>query len=170
MADENIKKEFLDGINEVYSVMFTDGINDGVYLYLMYEPEEKSIYNEVKYKTYLSPVLLVAKVQITPTQEDEDVKGIKGVAVFTVPVKSLIENSIDITYSNLANIRKGVIRYKETFYAIDSIEPKTFIEDTFMTYAFKCTEDTHIKDVLVYQPPDTDDNGEPSDEGGVDDA
>lgn len=153
MADANIKKDFIDGINEVYATMFTDGVNDGVYFYPLYEPKEKSIYGEVKYKKYLQPVLLVAKVQITPKQGEEDVKGIKGEAVFTVPVKSLMENKIDVSNKNLVNLRKGIIQYKDTFYEVDNVEPKTFVADTFMTYAFKCTEEVDADSVHIFIPP-----------------
>src|SRR5574344_580720 len=141
MADESIRQEFIDGVHEVYSTMFTDGTNDGVYFYPLYEPEKKSVYREVKYKQYLSPVLLVAKVQLTPTQGEEDVKTIKEVATFTVTFKSLDDNGIDVSNKNLPVLRKGLIKYKDTYYDIDNILPKTFVENTFMTYVFECTED-----------------------------
>ena len=153
MADENIKRDFIEGINEVYATMFTDGVNDGVYFYPLYEPETLSVYREVKYKQYHIPVLLIAKVQVKPTQGEEDIKSTKGDAVFTIPVKSLMDNDIEVSYNNLANLRKGLMQYKETFYEIDTIEPKVFVADTFMTYQFNCTEDLNLKEVSVFTPP-----------------
>src|SRR5574344_1187174 len=97
MADESIRQEFIDGVHEVYSTMFTDGVNDGVYFYPLYEPTTKSVYREVKYKQYLEPVLLVSKIQLTPIQGEEDVKTIKESAVFTITFKSLNDNGIDVS-------------------------------------------------------------------------
>lgn len=151
MADENIKKEFIDGINEVFSIMFTDGTNDGIYLYPLHEPTELNVYKEVKYKKYSPPVLLVAKVQLTPTQGEEDVKTIEETATFTVPFKSLRDNGIDTSNKNLNVLRKGVVKYKDTFYEIDNIKPNTFVEDTFMTYIFECTEKLEMTSVSVVE-------------------
>lgn len=150
---DEIRQQFVDGINEVYSTMFTDGVNNGVYFYPLHEPAKKSVYKEVKYKQYLSPVLLVAKVQISPEVEEEDVKAQKGRAVISVTVKSLQDNGIDVSYNNLLNIKKGVMKYKDTFYDIDTIEPKVFVRDSFMVYEFKCTEDLSTKEVEIYEPP-----------------
>ena len=33
--DKEIQDAFVDGLNEVYSIMFTDGVSDGVNLYLL---------------------------------------------------------------------------------------------------------------------------------------
>lgn len=152
MADENIKRDFIEGICEVYSIMFTDGKNDGIYFYPLYEPKVQSVYKELKYRQYLSPLLLVAKVKLTPEQGDEVVKTVKEKAVFTVPYKSLVENLIDVSNKNLPNLRKGLIKYKDTFYDIDNVKPATFVEDTFLTYIFECTEDVVTKEVSVFAP------------------
>lgn len=151
MADVSIQKDFIDGINEVYSIMFTDGVNDGVYFYPLYEPEKKSVYGEVKYKQYLSPVLLVAKASLTPEQGEEDIKTIKERAVFTIPYKALRDNEIDVSNKNLVNLRKGLIKYKDTFYDIDNIKPSTFVADTFLTYIFECTEELTLTEVEVFE-------------------
>lgn len=153
LTTDEIRQQFVDGINEVYSTMFTDGVNSGVYFYPLHEPAKKSVYKEVKFKQYLSPVLLVAKVQISPQIEEEDVKAQKGKAVISVTVKSLMDNNIDVSYSNLLNIKKGVFKYKDTFYGIDTVEPKVFVRDTFMVYEFNCTEDLSTKEVEIYEPP-----------------
>lgn len=149
MADERIKKAFYDGVHTVFSTMFNDGVNDGVYFYPLYEPSDKGVYKEVKYKKYLPPVLLVAKVQLVPTQGNEDVKTIKEVATFTITYKSLHEKGINVSNKNFPELRKGLIKYKDTFYNIDNIKPSIYVEDTFMAYVFECTEDLHLTDVLI---------------------
>lgn len=153
MAVTDIQRDFIEGVHEVYATMFTDGVNDGVYFYPLYEPEKKSVYREVKYKQYLSPILLVAKVTLTPEHGEEDVKSIKERAEFKVTYKSLVDNEIDVSNKNLVNLRKGLIRYKDTFYEIDNISPTTFVEDVFLAYVFECTEEPTLTDVVVYSPP-----------------
>lgn len=152
MADENIKKAFIDGIYDIYSALFTDGMNDGVYFYQLQEPEDKGIYREVKYKKYTPPKLLVGKVSISPTQGENDVEALKQVANITIPYKSLRDNGIDTSLSNLFHLRKGIMKYKDTFFAIDTIKPKIYVSDTYMAYEFNCTEMSD-KEVSIYTPP-----------------
>lgn len=153
MADMSIQKEFIDGINEVYSTMFTDGVSDGVYFYPLYEPPSKGVYGEVKYKQYLEPKLLVAKVSLTPQQGEEDIKTIEEYAVFTVPYKSLRDSGVDVSNKNLPELRKGLIKYKDTFYSVDNVKPNTFVADVFLTYVFECTEELDTTEVDIFIPP-----------------
>lgn len=155
MADENMKREFIDGINEVFATMFTDGVNDGVYFYPLDMPETFSIYGEAKFKQYHVPVLLVAKVKLDTVHGDTEVETSKGRALFSIPVKSLTENGIDVSYKNLLNLKRGVMRYKDTFYEIDTIEPTTFVADTFMVYQFSCTENLSLNEdnIELVEPP-----------------
>lgn len=148
--DKDIWKAFYDGTNEVFDVMFNNGKeNDGILFYPIFEPKDLGVYNEVKQRQYLDPIPLIAKVELTPTQGEEDVETIKGVAIFTVPFKSLNENGIDVSNKNLPQLRKGKIQFKDTFYEIDNISPKTFVENTYMFYKFECTEDLKMGDIPV---------------------
>lgn len=149
MADKDIQTAFIDGIHEVFSTMFTDGVNDGIYLYLMSDKTKTSVYGETKYKIYKQPVLLVSKVQLSPTQQNEDTRGIIESATFTVPRKSLTDNEIDISNQNLPTLRKAVIKYKDTFYTIDNVSPNGFVEDVFLTYVFSCTEDLETTELVL---------------------
>ena len=157
MADESMKKDFIDGVNEVYATMFTDGVNDGVYLYQFVAPLKKSVYKEQKGKQYSKPVLLVAKVQLTPQVGEQNVHTIKEKATITIPFKSLRDNDISVDNDNLVELRKGVLKYKDTFYAIDNITPKVFVADTFMAYQFDCTEELYteinVMEDIVEEPP-----------------
>ena len=46
-------------------------------------------------------------------------------------------------------LRKGVIEFHGVFYTIDNIIPKDFIQDCFLLYHFKCTEDKYVTSILV---------------------
>ena len=140
MADKSIQKDFIEGVYEVFSIMFNDGKSDGIFFYPLHTSPKLNVYREEKFKKYTRPSLLVAKVSLTPTQGEEARETIKGVAKFTVPYKSLVNNNIDVSYQNLVELRKGIIQYKDTLYEIDNINPSTFVEDTFLTYVFECTE------------------------------
>ena len=141
MADESIRKDFVEGVQELFTTLFNDGVSDGINLYLLSESTKSNIYRENKYKTYKQPKLLVAQVLLVPTQGEEDVKGIKDKASFTVPLKSLQNNSLGVTNADLETMRKGIIEYHGVYYTIDNILPKAYIEDVFLMYRFECTED-----------------------------
>ena len=158
MANERIKKDFVDGVHTIFTTLFSDGVNDGINLYLMSESTKTNVYGESKYKMYQAPKLLVAKAQLTPTQGEQDVEGIKDQATFVVPLKSLQENNLGVTNADLENMRKGVIEFHGVFYTIDNILPKTYIEDVFLMYHFVCTEDKQVTSVLVEETEE----GEPN--------
>ena len=149
MADLSIRKDFVDGVGEIFKTLFNEGVNDGIYLYLMSDKTKSNIYGENKYKTYKSPKILLAKAQLTPTQGEQDVEGIKDKAVFVVPLKSLQDNNLGVTNDDLDIMRKGVIKFHDVFYIIENILPKAYIEDVFLMYQFECVEDKHNKSILV---------------------
>ena len=94
--DKEIQEAFVDGMNEVYSVMFTDGVNDGVKLYLLDPSTDGGFYKESKVKKYKKPVLLVAKAQTNMKVKGDEVieSDIKNLPKFTVPYKSMRDNNI----------------------------------------------------------------------------
>lgn len=152
--DKDIWKAFYDGTNEVFNVLFNSGTkDDGVLFYPIYEPSNLGVYKEVKQRKYLVPISLIAKVELTPTQGEEDVETIKETAVFTIPFKSLNENGVNMSNKNFPQLRKGKIQFKDTFYEIDNIKPKTFVENTFMFYQFECTEDLKISEIVSLDIP-----------------
>lgn len=166
MADLSIRKDFVDGVQEIFTTLFTDGVSDGINLYLLSDKTITNVYGETKYKVYKKPILLVAKSQLTPTQGEQDVEVIKESATFTIPLKSLQENNIGVTNTDLDNIRKGVIEFHGVFYTIDNISPKAYIEDVFLMYQLDCTEDKYVTSVLVEEEEDTEElPTEPSEEG-----
>lgn len=149
MADLGIRKDFVDGVQEIFTTLFNDGVTDGIKLYLLGDSTNINVYRESKYKVYTHPKVLVTQALLKPTQGEEDVKGIKDQATFVVPLKSLQENGLGVTNDDLDIMRKGVIEFHGVFYTIDNILPKAYIEDVFLMYHFKCTEDKHTKSILV---------------------
>lgn len=152
MADESIRKDFVDGVQEIFTTLFNDGVNDGINLYLMSDKTKTNVYGENKFKMYKQPKLLVAKANLTPTQGEQDVEGIKDSAVFVVPVKSLQENELGVTNVDLDIMRKGVIEFHGVYYKVENILPKAYIEDVYLMYHFVCTEDKQTKSLLVEEP------------------
>ena len=149
MADLSIQKDFIDGVHEIFTTMFNDGEKDGIKLYLLSDKTKTNVYKESKYKKYKAPKMLVAQARLTPTQGEQDVEVIKDKAVFIVPLKSLQERELGVTNEDLDEMRNGVIEFHGTFYTVDNILPKAYIEDVFLMYHFVCTEDKYVTSVLV---------------------
>ena len=149
MADLSIRKDFVDGIQDIFTTLFNDGESDGLDLYLISDKTETSIYKESKYKVYKAPIRLVTQARLTPTQGEQDVEVIKDKAVFVVPLKSLQDNDLDVSNTGLDVMRKGVIEFHGTFYKIDNILPKAYIEDVFLMYHFVCTEDKYTSEIMI---------------------
>ena len=148
MADASIRKDFVDGVYDIFTTLFNDGVNDGIKLYLLSDSTTTNVYGESKYNVYQQPKMLTAQARLTPTQGAEDVKGIKDQATFVVPLKALQNCDLGVTNKDLDILRRGVIEFHGVFYIIDNITPKAYIEDAFLMYDFVCTEDKNAS-ILV---------------------
>ena len=137
-----IRNAFIDGMDEVFTTLFNDGENDGVYFYpIDLDQTQVSVYGESKYgKVYSKPSLLVCKAEINPTQGQQSVESVKNLAVFTVPIKSLMDRNLGVTHDDLERMRRGIMYFHDTCYYIDNISPTAYVEDTFLFYKFECTE------------------------------
>ncbi len=160
MADLSIRKDFVDGVQEIFTTLFTDGVTDGINLYLMSNNTKTNVYGESKYKMYQQPKLLVSNARLTPTQGEQDVEGIKDKSTFVVPLKSLQENNLGVTSADLNTMRRGVIEFHGVYYTIDNIIPKAYVEDVFLMYQFVCTEDKNVTSLLVEEPEEEENGGE----------
>lgn len=149
MADLSIRKDFVDGVQEIFTTLFNDGVTDGLKLYLISDKVKTNVYGENKFKTYKQPKMLTTQARLTPTQGEQDVEGIKDKAVFVVPLKSLQDNDLGVTNADLDIMRKGVIEFHGVYYTIDNILPKAYIEDVFLMYHFICTEDKYVTSILI---------------------
>ncbi len=156
MADESIRKDFVDGVQEIFTTLFNEGVTDGLDLYLLSDKTSTNVYDESKYKIYQAPKRLVTQARLTPTHGEQDVEGIKDEAVFVVPLKSLQNAELGVTNTDLDIMRKGVIKFHGVFYLIENILPKAYIEDVFLMYHFVCKEDKYTTSVLVEDSGDTD--------------
>ena len=145
----DIRKEFVDGIQEIYTTLFTDGVNDGLKLYRLSKNTKPNVYGEQKYKLYEKPILLVCNAILTPTLGDNTIEEVKDVAVFKVPLKSLEDNNIDVTHEDLDSLRDCVIEFHNVFYTVENVSPKTFIKDVYLVYQFDCKEDKDITSVQI---------------------
>lgn len=149
MADLQIRKDFVDGMEEVFTTLFNEGVEDGIYYYPLSENTTSNVYGESKSKVYKSPILLVASAHVTPVHGEEDIESIKGDASFTVPLKSLQNNNLSVTREDIDKMCRGVIQFHNVFYEIDNINPSTYVEDIFLFYKFQCSELLGVKDVIV---------------------
>ena len=165
MADTSIRKDFVEGVQEIFTTLFNEGVEDGLDLYLMSDKSIKNVYGESKAKVYKAPVKLVCQAHINPTHGQQDVEEVKGVADFVVPLKDLQDKEIDVSTVGLEVIRRGVIKFHDTFYKIDRIVPKAFVEDVFLMFTFYCTEDIHVSKVLVEESEVEEDGSDTSNDG-----
>ena len=155
MADLSIRKDFVDGVQEIFTTLFNEGVTDGLDLYLMSEnTSSNNVYRENKYKMYKAPKRLVTQARLTPTQGEKDVEVIKDKAVFVVPLKSLQDNNLGVTNNDLDIMRKGMIKFHDVYYTIDNILPKAYIEDVFLMYHFVCTEDKYTTEIMIEESHD----------------
>lgn len=165
MADTSIRADFVDGVQEIFTTLFNEGVSDGLDLYLLSDKSTKNVYGESKAKMYQQPIKLVCQAHINPTHGQQDVEEVEGVADFVVPLKDLQNKEVDVSTKGLEVLRRGVIKFHDTFYKIDRITPKAFVEDVFLMYTFYCTEDVHVDEVPVEESeseenePDTSNDG-----------
>lgn len=139
MADLTIQNAFLDGIEEIFSIMFTDRLMLSL---LNEEATQTNIYEETPNKVYHDPIPLVGRIQTTLTQEEDPVETIQTDAVITIPTKQLITNQIPHeTESDLDTLKKGKIAYDGIEYLVEKVVPKTLIADKWQMYDFICSVD-----------------------------
>ena len=149
MSDLGIRQDFIDGLQEIYTTLFNDGITEGINLYILSEENTTNIYGESKYKKYKQPIRLLSKASLSPTQGQQDTECVKNTASFTVPYGTLLEKEIDVSKEGLDKLQRSVIEFRGVYYLVDVVNPKAYVEDCFLTYSFQCTEDTQISELLL---------------------
>ena len=135
MQDQSILTAFLDGINEVFSIMFTESCE----IRFLNKNNKVNIYNETKGKEYSEPINLVAKiVESVNIPENPNFKNILSITV-TIPTKQLIDNNIPHeTLEDLENLEKALITYKDVTYEVSKVTLKTLIVDKWQMYQLDC--------------------------------
>lgn len=131
-----IKDQFLKGIQKIYELLGTTGIQ---LCMLDTQKTEVNVYNESPEEIYKDPVNITGSVSIIKTEGEESVEYVQEIAIFTIPTKEFIDNNISYsTYSAVKELEKAKIVYSGTSYSIDRVEPKDFVDSTFQEYAFYC--------------------------------
>lgn len=157
MNKEMIRNDFIQAVEDVYSMLFTDGINDGIKLYLLDQSTSGGFYKESKVKRYKKPVLLVARTHMNVTKRKEDTAEIfnHDTPKFTASLKSMMDNNIPCyTYEDFRNLEKSYIEFHGDFYEIKSVKPTTFVGDIFATITFECEQDFSITSLCVVEEED----------------
>ena len=152
--NSEIQKAFVDGMYEIYTTMFSDGVNDGIKLYLLDSSTDGGIYRESKVKRYKKPVLLVARVlnNVSDNNDDTVESETKNKPRFTVPVKTLINNEIECSNEKDFNVLlKGYIEFHNCFYEIKKVTPTTYVQDTFLLIQFECEYRKDLNSLLVVE-------------------
>lgn len=140
-VDENnsIQKAFLDGIELVFSLMFTTHCK---MYFLNEESVEKDIYDEVENKSYGEPVDLVAKVIYDHPKGEEPEETVIRKATIKIPTKQFIDKKISCLYeADWEKFRKAKFEYEGTTYLVDAVKPMTLVADIWQFFEFYCTED-----------------------------
>ena len=161
MADATIRQDFLDGVEEIFSTLFNEAKEpeDGIQFFA-FKGGSSSIYQESKFKTYSPPITLVSSVSELEQDGKTDVEAQKRHSVFKVPLKQLLSKGVietDMTKDVVAELKKGLIKYKDVLYEIDLIQGKIFIENTYMLWEFRCTEifDPDSIQIEIEEEPET---------------
>lgn len=139
MADLSIQNAFLDGIEEIFSIMFTDRLQ----LFLLNEEDTYvNVYDETLDKVYFEPIPLIGRIQTTFEQGENPVEGVQIDAVITIPTKQLITNQIPHqTDADLEILKKAKFSYDDFEYIVERVVPKTLVADKWQMYDFRCRVD-----------------------------
>lgn len=140
MADLEIQNAFLDGIEELFSIMFTDRLHLSL---LDEESTQVNVYDEdVTEKVYREPIQLVGRIKTTFLQGEDPVEGVQIDAVVTVPTKQLITKNIPHqTDEDLETLKKAKFSYDGFEYLVEKVTPKTLVADKWQMYDFSCRVD-----------------------------
>lgn len=149
MADTSIRNEFIDGIQEIFTTLFNEGVTDGIEFYPLSDKTTQNVYNESKFKVYRQPITLVAQAWVNPKQGEQYVEKMDEHAQFVVPLKSLQENEIDLSIEGLQDLRNGMVKFHDRIYHVDNVTPRDYVEDVFLLYLFDCVEEPYVKELTL---------------------
>ena len=143
MSDLNIRKDFMDGVQEIYHTLFNEGKSedDGISLFLFREGSV-NIYDEVRNKTYGMPVILSANIKLGTKEEQTPTSPRGRVASIKVPAKEIEEKTrLDMNnQSDILTLSRSIIKYKGVYYEIDTLQGRAFVENVYLLWEFSCSE------------------------------
>lgn len=134
----DIQEAFLEGIEEVFSIMFTQHC----FMYLLDEENTKTnVYGETPKKCYGEPYELVAKIIYDHPKGEEPEETVIRKAVIKVPTKQFLNNEIPcLSESDWEKFRKAKFSYEGCTYLVDAVKPMTLVADIWQFFEFYCTE------------------------------
>lgn len=134
-----IQNAFLDGLEEVFSIMFTDKIKLSL---LDEESTSTNVYDETTEKVYKPQIPLVGKITTTFEQGENPIEGVQIDAIITIPTKQLISNQVPHKSDlDLETLKKGKMSYGDFEYLVDKVVPKILVADMWQMYDFYCHVD-----------------------------
>ena len=134
-----IQNAFLDGLEEAYTIMFTDKINLSL---LDEESTRTNVYDETTEKVYKPPIPVVGRITTTSTQGEDPIEGVRLDAVITIPTKQLITKQIPHqTDKDLEILKKAKFSYGGFEYLVEKVTPRTLVADMWHMYDFNCRVD-----------------------------
>lgn len=161
MSDVSIRQDFLDGVQEIFSTLFNEAKEpeDGIQFFA-FRGGSSSIYQESKFKTYAPPITLVSSVREAERDGNTNIEAQKRHSTFKVPLEELLLKGVievDMTKDVVAELKKGLIKYKDVLYEIDLIQGRIFIENTYVLWEFQCTEifDPDSIQIEIEEEPDS---------------
>lgn len=152
--NKQIQNDFVKAVEDVYTTLFTDGLTDGINLYVLDESTEKGFYQESKVKKYKKPVLLVAKVKNKAEKRKEDTAeaDTNNLPKFTVSLKSMSDNNIPCySEKDWDMLKRCYVEFHGYFYEVKQVIPSTFVGDVFATITLECTYNSQIKSLSVVE-------------------
>lgn len=137
MADLSIQNAFIEGINEVYYLMFTDRVK--MYLWNPDANVSDDVYAEEFVKHYFEPIEIVAKVQMFTLESERYIEKANVGYTITVPVKQFLVNNIPFyNDSDLRYIEKSMFEYNGLKMVSNRVNPKTLVADIWQFFDFQC--------------------------------
>lgn len=138
MADLEIQNAFLDGIEEIFSIMFTDRLQLSL---LNEEDTSVNVYEESSEKVYYDPIQLIGRIQTNFVKGEHPNEGVLSDAIITIPTKQLISKGVPHqTLNDFETLKKGKFSYDGFEYLIDLVEPSTLVADKWQMYKFTCRD------------------------------
>lgn len=140
MPDLEIQNAFLDGINEVFSIMFTENVK---MFFLDKDATKTNVYGESKSLVFKDPVSIVAKVVFNTAYQS----GSEGspqfredlTSVITVPAKQFILNNIPYSSKeDLEVLRTCEFEYSGVRFEVLTVNLKVLVADAWQMCEFSC--------------------------------
>lgn len=141
----DIQQAFLDGIEEVFSIMFT---KQCLFYRLDNHSTTKNIYGEAKAKYYMEPIPLIAKVvpragypeyRGTDMDNINAFSGVERTVTITIPTKQLLECKIPFfTAEDMKVFEQAVFFYDGLYFTCEVASQKTMVADIWQFIECSC--------------------------------